>query len=409
MSGDKSVWYISKYANILKYGANTRQFSFCKGFKKLGYKPTLIVGNSSHLYDTLPKFQGDFFHEKYENVDIIWINLPKYKKATSVKRFWTWLLFEYKIIKLYKKFPANNPDVVIASSLSILSIISGVFLKYKLKAKFIFEVRDIWPQTLIDLNGLSKFHPIVLTLRTLEKFGYKKADLIVGTMSGLYRHVIQSVNVPEGKVINIPQGVDLDFYNLNQEKLDNGFVNKYFPKNKFTIVYAGTLAISYALDKVIKAAEILNTTNPNVHFLFLGNGLEKEALQKQAKGLNNVTFVPRIPKEQVLDFLSRSSVLLHSFKMKKVFEYGISPNKFIDYMYSARPIIVMFSGHQSLINQANCGIFIESEDYISLAEVIEEYYKKSYKELDKLGQNGKDYLLNNLTFEILSKKYSKLF
>ena len=404
----KNIWYIAKYANILKYGFNTRQFSFCKEFNKQGHKATLILGNSSHLSDNLPHVNGKFMHEMYEGVDIIWINLPKYNNATSIKRFWTWILFEYKIVRLRKKFPVNKPDVVVGSSLSLLSVLSASFLKRRYNAKFIFEVRDIWPQTLIDLKGISKHNPIAVILRMIERFGYKNANHVVGTMPGLYKHVNKSVK-KKVNVINIPQSVDLDFYANNQEQLSNEFVEKYLPKDKFTITYAGTLGISYALDKVIEAAIILNKSNPEVHFLFLGNGIEKEKLIKQSEGINNVSFVPRVHKQQVLDFLSRSSVLLHSFQMKSVFEYGISPNKFIDYMYSARPVIVMFSGFPSIINEAGCGEFIPSEDVNVLVDTINKYLKMEKNELNKIGQRGKKYLINNLTFNELAREYAKLF
>ena len=400
----KNIWYISKYANCLKYGANSRQFSFSKEFVKKGNCVSLIIGNSSHLFPILPKFSGDFFLEKIDDVDIVWINLPKYSKATSIKRFWTWVLFEYKIIKNHKKFPNFKPDTVIASSLSILSIFSGLFLKKTCKCKFILEVRDIWPQSFVDLRASSKKGLIYYILRLIEKIGYKYSDEIVGTMPGLYLHVKESGFNPN-KVTCVPQGFDEDFYSKNQEVINEDYISKYLPKNKFTITYAGTLGVSYALNKVVEAATILEKVEPSIHFVFLGDGIEENKLKQQAKGLSNVTFAPRVRKEQVLSFLSKSSLLLHSFQTKKVFEYGISPNKFIDYMYSGRPSIVMFSGYKSLINDAGCGEFVEAENTKALSDKIIEYSKKNKKELIIIGENGKRYLEQNLTYDILAKKY----
>ena len=400
----KNIWYISKYANCLKYGANSRQFSFSKEFVKKGNCSSLIIGNSSHLFPSLPKFSGDFFIEKIDGVDIVWINLPNYSKATSIKRFWTWVLFEYKIIKNHKKFPNFKPDTVISSSLSILSIISGLFLKKKFKSKFIFEVRDIWPQSFVDLRASSKKGLIYYILRVIEKIGYKYSNEIVGTMPGLYLHVKESGFNPN-KVTCIPQGFDEDFYSKNQEVINEDYISKYLPKNKFTITYAGTLGVSYALNKVIEAAAILEKIEPSIHFVFLGDGIEENNLKMQAKGLSNVTFAPRIRKEQVLSFLSNSSLLLHSFQMKKVFEYGISPNKFIDYMHSAKPIIVSYSGYKSLINEAGCGEFVEPENIEALSNKIIEYSRMSKKELNLIGRKGKRYLEENLTYKVLAKKY----
>ena len=86
--------------------------------------------------------------------------------------------------------------------------------------------------------------------------GYKKADYIVGTMPGLFKHVLLSVDVDKSKIVNIPQATDVDFYNNHQEKVDADFINKYIPSNKFIITYAGTFGGAYSLDKVIEAAKI---------------------------------------------------------------------------------------------------------------------------------------------------------
>lgn len=399
-----NIVYISKYANVLKYGGDSRQYSFSKEFTLLGHNVTLVIGNSSHLCDNLPQFKGDLLVENINNVQVIWVNLPKYKNATSVKRFITWIIFELKIIKNIKKICINKPDAVISSSLSLLSIISGLYIKHKYNCKFVLEIRDIWPQTLIDLKNVSKYNPIVQILSIIEKIGYKYSDLIVGTMPGINEHVTRILR-KEHKCICIPQGINIDFYKNKQKEFNSELIECFSDKNVFTVTYAGTLGISYALDSIIKCAEIIYDKNPNIHFVFLGNGIMKNELVEKSKKLKNVTFIDSIPKNQVCSFLKNSSILIHSFKMKKVFEFGISPNKFIDYMYSGRPIIVMFSGKQSLINEANCGSYIPSEDYLALTESLLYYSSLDKCELDTIGQRGKDFVINKQNFKVLSSRY----
>lgn len=394
---------VSKYAAIPKYGSNARHFSICKEWVKLGHDVTLVSSNS-HMTPNIGEINGDYYEEVVDGVRIIWIKMPKYKKATSFIRIFSWFLFELRIRLNYKKLCLDSPDIIYCSSLSLLSAFTGIFFKRKFGSKFVFEVRDIWPMSLTDLMGVSKKHPLVLFLSWVEKKAYLNADLIVGTMPGLHLHVKNVINT-DFKCICIPQGLDMDFYNNGQEKLDDDFVNKYIPNDKFTVTYAGTMAIGYALDKVIDAAIKIETINKNIHFLFLGSGDMKKELENYSSSVRNVTFVPKIRKNQVVDFLSRSSILLHSFQMKPIFEYGISPNKFIDYMYSNRPIIVMFSGYRSLINEAGCGEFIPSEDVDALVNKILEYCNKSETELNNIGTNGKLFALNNLAFDKLAKNF----
>ncbi|WP_335909117.1 glycosyltransferase family 4 protein [Shewanella indica] len=404
-----NIWYISKYANISLFGASTRQANFCKEFAKAGHNVRLITSNSSHLYSSLPEFESRYKDMENDGYTVTWVNTLKYSKATSIKRILSWLWFEFFVLLMAFRKQYEKPDVVIASSLSILSVLSGCFYKRFYKAKFIFEVRDIWPQTLIDLKGFSHKHPLIWLLSKVEKLGYKYADKIVGTMPGLHKHV-EAVTGLGSKVEFIPQGVDLSFYTDEQQDVEIDYIERYFPQDKFIVTYAGTLGVAYALNYIIDAArELHKAGNTNIYFSFLGSGLEKERLQKLSSDLPNVSFAPRVGKNQVLSVLKCSDLLLHSFKMEKVFEYGISPNKFVDYMYAKKPILCMFSGYPSMLNEANCGEFIPSENSQSLVDAVIKYSKMDKVELDVLGENGYQFLVKSRNFEILSKQYMELF
>jgi glycosyltransferase involved in cell wall biosynthesis len=405
---NKTVWYISKYANTKKFGAETRQSAFCKVFADKGFDVKLITSNSSHLYASLPKFNGRYFDEESENFDVTWINTPQYHKATSIKRMLSWFWFEFFVMTLMFRKKSQKPDVVIASSLSILSVLSGSFYKLFFKSKFIFEVRDIWPQTLIDLKGMSKNHPLILFLSFIEKLGYKYADEVVGTMPGLSAHV-KNVIGRSSNVHFIPQGVSLDFYQKEQERVSVEYIEQYLPEDKFIVTYAGTMGVANALSYIIEAAKILDTKNNNIHFLFVGSGREEGVLKQQAKGLSNVTFAPKVSKAQVQSVLSLSDVLVASVKNETVYQFGISLNKFIDYMYAKRPVICMFSGFPSMINEANCGEFITSEDPESLATTLLKYELMEKVDLDKLGDNGHKFLVEKRSFDVLSDQYIGLF
>ena len=141
----------------------------------------------------------------------------------------------------------------------------------------------------------------------------------------------------------------------------------------------------------------------------MGNGHLKEELIERAKGIDNVTFAPQVMKDQVKAILDVSNVLIASVRNKKIYRYGISLNKFVDYMYAGKPIICMFSGYPSLINEANCGEFTPSEDADSLVSAIKKYRNKSAGELDSLGDNGYQYLVANLSYPILGVRFMKLF
>lgn len=407
MINKKNIWYISKYANIKKYGADTRQANFCSEFAKAEYNVRLITSNSSHLYNYLPKFKSRYLDMRDNGFNVTWVNTLKYSNATSIKRILSWLWFEFFVLMMafHKKY--EKPDVVIVSSLSLFTVLTGCFYRRFYKAKFIFEVRDIWPQTLIDLKGFSSKHPLIWFLRKIERLGYKHSDAIVGTMPGLKLHVENEVGLGS-KVHCIPQGVSLDFYKNNQESLSQQYSDEFIPKDKFIVTYTGTFGQANALEYIVEAAKLLKYSN-KIHFLLVGDGYLKEDLVDSAKELSNVTFAPKIAKEQVQYLLSLSDLLVASVRDEKIYKYGMSLNKFIDYMYAKKPIVCMYSGYPSMINEAKCGEFTPAENSSLFAKTIQRYASMKQSERTLIGQNGYNFLINERDFQTLCKKYKDLF
>ena len=406
-----NIWYISKYANIAPYGANSRHANFCKIFSeaKNGYKVRLITSNSSHLKDTLPQFSSSYKDMEFDGYHVTWVNTPNYTKAASIKRILSWFWFEFFVILMAFNKKYEKPDVVIASSLSIMSVLSGCFYKKFYKAKFIFEVRDIWPQTLIDLNGMTTKHPLVWFLDKVESLGYRYADEIVGTMPGLYIHVEEKVGLGN-KVNFIPQGVSLKFHSDSQEKVDEQFIEDFIPKNKFIVTYAGTLGKANAMECVIKAAEILDKEGNNeIVFLIVGKGGLKKELMELASHLGNVIFAPAVKKEQVQHILSLSDLLVASVRDEGIYKYGISLNKFVDYMYSKKPVLCMFSGYQSMLNEAECGEFTPAGNSHLFAKTIKKYKALPAYKLESMGAKGHRFLVEKRNFNVLGKQFMDLF
>lgn len=403
----KTIWYISKYANIQKYGANTRQASFCRKFIEKGFDVKLVTSNSSHLFNDLPRFKGMYLNEIDSGLNITWVNTIQYKNATSIRRIFSWVWFEFLVLLLPFTKNFKKPDIVIVSSLSLLTIFSGLFYKLFFKSKFILEIRDIWPLTLIDLKKVSKRHPFIVFLKIIEKLGYKYSDSIVGTMPGLALHVTKIIGV-NNKVHFIPQGVDLNFYDKKQKTMSFEYFKKYFPKNKFIITYAGTLGVANALEYIVEAARILESINTNIHFVIIGSGPEEDKLKQQANALSNITFTPRIQKEQVHAVLTKSDLLVASVRHEKVYDFGISLNKFVDYMFAKKPIVCMFSGYPSMLNEAGCGDFTPSENSKEFAECLLKYERMSNEDIIKLGENGYNFLVEKRSFNVLSSQYLEL-
>ena len=170
----KNIWLICKYASSDKYSFNTRHFELSKEWVKNGYDVTIFSSHKSHLIKSnYPLFIGPYLFEKVDGIKTFWLKVINYKYAFSLKRIISWIQFEYKLLILNKK-KLSKPNVIIVSSLSLFSILTGVFFSKRYKAKLILEIRDIWPQSLIELQKFSKNNPIIMLLRSIEKYGYRK-------------------------------------------------------------------------------------------------------------------------------------------------------------------------------------------------------------------------------------------
>jgi glycosyltransferase involved in cell wall biosynthesis len=297
----------------------------------------------------------------------------------------------------------DKPDVVIISSLSIFSIIYGYYLKKKFKAFLVFEIRDIWPLTMTEEGGFSKWHPLVLFIGWIEKFGYKKADLIVGSMPKLDLHV-KNILGYEKSCFCAPLGFLPEDY-VRETTID--YINPFHSlalKNKIIVGYAGGMAAVNALDPFIETIKLMENCT-NVHFLLVGSGDLKERIKGQLKDCNNVTFLDRIPQNQVKDFLDICDILYLSTLHSKVWDYGQSMNKVVEYMIAAKPIVASYAGYPSMINEADCGKFVNSEDPEILMNAILDYANMSKEERILIGQKGKDWIYNERQYSLLAKKY----
>ncbi len=398
-----NIWFISKYgACPPKYAIawRSRLFNLAQEMRKTDNQVLLITSDSNHG-SNFPKTKKIYNDDIEDDVPFKWIKTTKYKKTASVKRVLSWIDFELKLFLMPLKSIAK-PDVVIVSSLSIFSIIYGYYLKKKFNSFLIFEIRDIWPLAMTEEGGFSKNHPLVLLIGMIEKFGYKKADLIVGTFPKLDEHV-KNILGYERPFFCSPQGFDPKKYQTN-EVLDTSMFRKYIHNDKVIIGYAGSIGVSNALEIFINTIKLMKD-DTNIYFLIVGSGNLKQKYEEELAGYSNVTFLPRIEQDLVKNFLSICDILYLSTYDSIFWKFGQSLNKIVEYMLAGKPIIATYTGYPSMINEANCGVFVPSKNPEDLRNVFLHYGGLPKEERERMGKNGRDWIYQHRTYEILSKDY----
>jgi glycosyltransferase involved in cell wall biosynthesis len=396
-----NIWYISKYV-APSYAAkvSARGFLILTALVKAGHRCTLITSDSNHLISA-PSFKGKQMVELVDGVEVHWLKTLKYKSARSFGRMLSWLDFEWQLFFTPKK-NMDIPDVVVVSSLSLLTILNGLLLRRKYKCKLIFEVRDIWPMVLVASGGISPRNPLVIFLSFLERLGYVKADKVVGTMPNLALH-IEKVTGKEIEAACIPQGVDESLLDESMP-LSEDYVNKYFPENKFVVCHAGSIGADNALETFFACARAMQDRE-DIHFLMVGDGYLREQFQNENSDLKNLTFAPRVEKKQVQSVLEHVDVVYFAVNTSPLWAYGQSLNKVIDYMLSGKPVLASYTGYPSMVNEADCGLFVPAEDVVALSAAIDRFSKMPKEELNEMGRRGREWILTNRRFDNLASQY----
>ncbi len=393
------IWCISKYASLPKYGTAPRLFNLAREFTRLGHTSILLTSDANH-FAKYPKTKKTYNYEHADGVSVCWIKTLKYKKTASISRLLSWLDFERRLFFLDRtKLP--TPEVVLVSSLSIFTVLYGIYLKKKTGARLVFEVRDIWPLTMTEEGGFSKWHPLVGLIGLLERLGYQHADLIVGTMPRLDAHV-KNILGRDRPFLCSPLGFDLDSY--RELPAESNPFDADFPKGKIIVGYAGSMGITNALEPFVEAIKLLRVRG-DIHFMLVGGGDLKPAFEKKLAGCDNVTFLPKISQAEVRYFLAKCDIVYLSTKNSLVWRYGQSMNKIVEYMLAGKPILASYAGYPSMIDEACCGRFLSGGSPEEIRDAITELVNLGSDEMRRIGENGKRWIRAHRSYEVLAREY----
>ncbi len=393
------IWYVSKYvAPPGATGAGSRGYLILRELSQIGHKCVIVTSDSNQLIE-VPVLEEPYLLQEIDGLQLWWVRTMKYQVAKSVRRVLSWLDFEWKFWRMPKdRLPM--PDVIIVSSLSLLTILNGLLLRRRYRCRLVLEVRDIWPLTITEEGGFGRRNPLVLGLGLIEKIGYRYADAIVGTMPNLGEHVAAVLGHPR-QTHCVPMGVD-DAMLAQAEELPAEYIARYVPKGKFIVAHAGTIGITNALVTLLDCAESLRE-DERVHFLIVGDGDLRTYYQQKYAHLPNLTFAPRVPKRQVQAVLSHCDLLYFSVHVSSVWRYGQSLNKVIDYMLAGKPIVASYTGYPSMINEAGCGNYVPAGDVAALRADILRYAAMPAEERAEIGARGREWLLTHRRYRKLAE------
>jgi len=396
-----NIWILNHYAVTRDLPGGTRHFDFAEELTRRGYKVTVFCSSFHFGLRKEVKFSPQekkiFKEEEHDGVKFVWIKTFPYK-GNDLRRVINMFSYAYRVLRIGKSKKLERPDVIIGSSVHLLAVFSAYLLSKYHKTHFIMEVRDLWPQTLVDM-GLSRWHPLVLLLRILETFLYRKAEKIIVLLPKADEY-IKSLRIPGEKIVWIPNGVNLCRFRKSKKR-GNG-------NDGFVVMYMGVMGRANNIDVILEAAQKLKKYK-EIRFLLVGDGPEKARLKKFSEEirLNNVSFEDAVPKEKVPLYLQDADVLIFNLIDAPVFRFGISPNKLFDYMASGNPIIFASNAVNNPVEEAKAGITVKPLPN-TLASAILELYRISEDERIKMGRRGFEYVKKYHNIPVLVDRLEKV-
>jgi glycosyltransferase involved in cell wall biosynthesis len=397
------IWFIDDDAGSPLHGMEFRHYYMAESLLKKSEKSLVISASYSHLFYNLPTIENrPYLFEKVNGIDFLWLKVINYKQGNSKKRILKWFQFALKLFSL-PKIITTKPTVIVSSCNAPFLIIPCYYLAKKYNAKFILQVKDIWPLTIMELGGYSKYNPLIYIMQKSINFAFKNADVVISVLPYLDKY-IEEQGIKRDKIEYLPNGISIK--EVENALPLNDKTTSQIPSNKFIVGYAGAMGIGDGLDMLIKSASLLQNYS-HIHMVLVGKGAYKKTLEIMVKELklNNVSIIDPIPKREVQSLLKYFNICYIGWRDKAIYKYGISANKIFDYMYAKKPILHLYSGAGDLVSDAKCGITVTKQSEKYLAKALLKLYYISQRERDAMGNRGYIFVKNNHSYRAITDRF----
>lgn len=392
------ILLINHYALPPSQPGGTRHHALARALQALGHQPTIIASAFDHLTRTSRLEPGEAIRtERHGGVPFVWLRTPAYRGSGGAARLWSMLAFA-RAVRQHRV--AERPDVIVGSSPHLFGAQAGLRLARRLGVPFVLEVRDVWPQSLVEVMGVPRWHPVVWAMARIERELYRGADHIITLLPGIAPRVAERGGDPRA-ITWVSNGIDLSLVPPLEEAQC---------RDRFTFMYAGSHGRTNALDVLLDAAALLRSRpRPRrLDLVLLGTGPEKARLQARARdeGLDEVRFLPPVPKLEVYRTLAQADAFWVSAQASDLWRLGISFNKLYDYMAMARPTVIGMDCPSNPIAAAGCGITVRPGDAAAMAEGMERLLALEEPERQALGRRGRAYVEANCEIRILAERFA---
>jgi glycosyltransferase involved in cell wall biosynthesis len=396
------LWVVNQYAAKFPGPGLTRHHFLAGAMRTDGVATTIVSDN--------PALRGHADrHPRVEDTPearFVWLWTRRYS-GNGVGRVVNMIGFVAAAVRWGwnpRQHDAEPPDVVVGSSPQLFAALGGWILARRHRVPFVLEIRDLWPESLIAILGMSRRHPLVIALAAVEKFLYRRSDHIVGVLDGIGDYVKMRAGRRAAPVTWVPNGVPLDAL-PQPSPLPQ-------PGNEFRVVYAGSHGPPNGLDTLLEAARLLEAdaaeAGPAIRIDLYGDGASKKDLIEYARshGLRSVHFHNPVSRTEIFTVFAGADAVVSLLPPIYLWRFGISPNKLFDYFAAARPVVLAVDSPGDPVSRADAGLKATAQDPIGLAAALRRMSTTPWSERQAMGRRGREYVTAHHDMSVLGPRFA---
>lgn len=403
------ILFSNHFCAVPKYGKSSRTFSLARELARLGHDVSIVTAGFSHQRDIQPEVQGAMATEMVSGVRMIYLNTPAYAPGNKITRLRNLLFFVAHYRAMAREIQrVSAPDVVVEGNAYTLPFVVSSKIAERARARLVYEVRDLWPLTLYEV-GVSRWNPLSWAIGKVQSWALRRSDLLVSSLRFADRYFAETGRNPRAFAY-IPNAADQTLF-AEREAMPEVMAREIAElraRYPHLIVYAGSIGIANSVDRLIDAAQELESEG--VAVLIIGSGDRKAELKTRVaeRGQDNVVFLDPVPKVQVFDVIESCDLGFVGGRARAIHGYGVSPNKLYDYMICRVPVLFCLATEDNIVADANAGISVVDPTPDSIATGIREFFALSPGRRAEMGENGHQAIIAHYNYDKLAALYAEL-
>jgi glycosyltransferase involved in cell wall biosynthesis len=400
----RSLWIFNHYAALPEEAFGTRHFDLARELVREGYAVTIFAASVNHLSgrDRLSGHQL-LGKQTVGGVRFVWIRTPRHRRNANGRVI---NMLVYSSIAFLAQFREEPPDYIIGSSPHPFAGLTALIVAFLRRRPFFYEIRDLWPQTLVDIGAMSPRSIKVGLLRALERVLYDKSSKVISLLEGVPLYA-QQHGLDPGKVVHIPNGVVVRRPNHPSPTAQFARLSKFRQEHSFLAVYVGSFGLANNVGVIVDAARLLREQGRrDIGLVLVGDGSDRVVVSEMVRrfDLQNVQMLDPIPKRDVPAFLQLADVTVLHFRRTAVHNYGISFNKLYDYTASGRPVVFACATPYDPIKTLGAGVSVEPDSAGCMASALVDLADVSPEARREMGERGRQHVSDHHNMAYLASR-----